>query len=126
RKYMRQDPAVNLMLASKYASIANYWKYFIGQTEQLKRLNVINDKKSQEKDFLKWSQQTGAGYDNLMNDFATIYKDYKPYVKHSVYLSEGITSSSLGRLAYMAYGLEEALNDKKTTAEDIKKLVNAI
>lgn len=126
RKYMRQDPAVNLMLASKYASIANYWKYFIGQTEQLKRLNVINDKKSQEKDFLKWSQQTGAGYDNLMNDFATIYKDYKPYAKHSVYLSEGITSSSLGRLAYMAYGLEEALNDKKTTAEDIKKLVNAI
>lgn len=126
RKYMRQDPAVNLLLASNYASIANYWKYFIGQTEQLKRLNVINDKKAQEKDFLKWSQQNGAGYDNLMNDFASIYKDYKPYAKHSVYLTEGIRASSLGRIAYMTYSLEQAMNDKKKSPEDIKKIVAAL
>lgn len=55
RKYMRQDPAVNLMLTSKYASISNYWKYFIGQTEQLKRLNVVNEKKRQEREFNQWN-----------------------------------------------------------------------
>src|SRR5690606_26039986 len=48
RKYMRQDKAINLKLASNYASIANYWKYFIGQTEQLKRLNVVAEKEKQE------------------------------------------------------------------------------
>lgn len=123
RKYMRQDPAVNLLLASNYASIANYWKYFIGQTEQLKRLNVINDKKNEEKEFLKWNQQNGAGYDNLMNDFAGIYKDYKPYAKHSVYLSEGIYSSTLARLGNVSYGVYKVLQNKKAKPEELKSAI---
>ena len=40
REEMEKDPAVDLMYASSYAGIANYWKYFIGQTEQLKNLNL--------------------------------------------------------------------------------------
>ena len=32
---MRKDPAVKLQLASYYASVANYWKFFDGEKKQL-------------------------------------------------------------------------------------------
>jgi len=36
KSYMDKDVAVRLKYSSKYAQVANYWKYFIGQTEQVK------------------------------------------------------------------------------------------
>src|ERR1043165_1701666 len=45
KRHMDADKSVYLKLTSRYAGIANYWKYFIGQTEQLKRLDVIDQKK---------------------------------------------------------------------------------
>ncbi len=72
RNYMRKDPAVNLKLASNYARIANYWKYFIGQTEQLQRLHVIEEKQKQEQEFTAWAKANNRGYDGLMNRYAKI------------------------------------------------------
>mgnify|MGYP000853792691 CR=1 FL=1 len=125
RKYMRQDPAVNLLLASRYASIANYWKYYIGQTEQLKKLNVLSEKKTNERDFIKWSKQNNMGYENLMDDFSQIYADYRPYAKHTTYISEGIYASNLARLAASTKGLYDLISDKKSKKEDIDKAVTA-
>jgi hypothetical protein len=42
KKYMDQNTAIRLKYSSKYAQVANYWKYFIGQTEQLKN-NKVTD-----------------------------------------------------------------------------------
>jgi len=44
KKHMDADKAVRIQYASKYASTANYWKYYIGQTKGLKRLNVYGKK----------------------------------------------------------------------------------
>lgn len=126
RKYMRQDPGVNLMLASKYASIANYWKYYIGQTEQLKRLNVVNDKKREEREFAKWNEQNKKGYTDVLNDYATIFAEYKPYAKHRVYMNEGIYASPLTALATATIKLEEQLQDSKTKPADIAKTAERI
>ncbi|MCL1850152.1 MAG: S46 family peptidase, partial [Bacteroidetes bacterium] len=45
REFRRADPVINLQYASKYAGIANYWKYYIGQTQQLKNNKVFDKKK---------------------------------------------------------------------------------
>jgi hypothetical protein len=37
---MRKDPAIKLQLASSYSSIANYWKFYKGETEQLLKYDV--------------------------------------------------------------------------------------
>ncbi len=55
RKEMKADDATRLKYASKFAQIANYWKYFIGQTEQLKRLDVKSEKEELEDKFQKWA-----------------------------------------------------------------------
>jgi hypothetical protein len=55
RKDMKADDATRLMYASKFAQIANYWKYFIGQTEQLKHLDVKSEKEALEAKFQAWA-----------------------------------------------------------------------
>ena len=42
---MKKDPAVKLKLASSYAGIANYWKFFDGETKQLIKYDVYGQKK---------------------------------------------------------------------------------
>lgn len=54
RKYMDASDAVRIQYASKYAGTSNYWKYFIGQTRGLKRLKVVDKKRSEEAGFSSW------------------------------------------------------------------------
>ncbi len=51
---MMTDPNIELMYRSKYNRSSNYWKYFIGQTETLKRLKVFEKKENLEGIFEKW------------------------------------------------------------------------
>ena len=39
---MKKDPAIKLKLAADYASIANYWKFFDGETKQLLKYHVYD------------------------------------------------------------------------------------
>lgn len=123
RNHMRRDEGVNLKLAASYARIANYWKYFIGQTEQLKRLHVIEEKQAQEKDFTNWSKANNREYEDLMNRYAKIYSAYRPYAKHNTYYAECFMGSTLARLAAKTDGLYKALSNKKSKPEDIAKQV---
>ena len=111
KKHMDADKSVYLKLTSRYASIANYWKYYIGQTEQLKRLNVVEQKKAEEKIFTQWSADKKAGYDNLMQQYEKMYADYKPYAKHATYYSEAFRASSLARIAAAVEPLERVLRN---------------
>lgn len=60
KKYMDADPATRIKYASKYARVANYWKYFIGQTEQLQSNGVFESKQALEKRFQDWMAQEPA------------------------------------------------------------------
>lgn len=111
RKYMRQDASVNLKLASKYAQIANYWKYYIGQTEQLKRQNVISVKQQEEQEFLKWAKENNYS-SKVLGDIADITANYRPYAKSVVYFSEAFYGSSIARLGALAYQLKDDLKNK--------------
>ncbi|HRP88637.1 MAG TPA: S46 family peptidase [Edaphocola sp.] len=118
RKYMRQDKAINLKLASSYASIANYWKYFIGQTEQLKRLNVVAEKQKQEQEFNDWAKKNGRANKNVMSNFAKTYAAYRPYAKQNIYLSEGIAAPSIAKLGARATSVLKALESGKKADSD--------
>lgn len=116
KKHMDADKSVYLKLTSRYAGIANYWKYYIGQTEQLKRLNVVDQKTNEEKAFTNWSKAKGQGYDNLMSDYALMYADFKPYAKHAVYYGEAFRATALSRIASAVEPLEKVL--KNTPVKD--------
>lgn len=99
REEMEKDPAVDLQYASSYASIANYWKYFIGQTEQLKNLNILQQKQNEEEDFQDWVRGNNSDLKNLLSDYQRAYADYKPYAKHQTYYREAFMAPALTKLA---------------------------
>ncbi|MBC9933559.1 S46 family peptidase [Chitinophaga qingshengii] len=105
---MLKDPAVKLQLASSYAGIANYWKFFDGETKQLKQHHVLEDKEKNEAAFAKWAQDKPE-FAQIMNDYAAAYKAWTPYAKHRVYINEGILGSPVAAYAASLMALEKAL-----------------
>jgi hypothetical protein len=57
---MMADQKINIQYASKYSGSSNYWKYSIGQNNQLKNLNVIAKKEQIEEQFNKWVNADAA------------------------------------------------------------------
>lgn len=121
---MIKDPAVKLKLASSYASIANYWKFFDGETKQLKKFNTYEQKKKYEQDFVSWAKGK-AEYENIFSEYEKNYASWTPYSKHRQYLREGILGSPLSAFAASLISLETAINKPGATAEDIKKAADA-
>lgn len=116
---MKKDPATKLQLASSYASIANYWKFFDGESKQLVRYHIFDQKKSAEAGFQSWANGKPE-FENLMSDWEKAYTQWKPYSKHRVYLNEGIMGSPLLAFASSLMQLENALV-KNGSSADIKK-----
>ncbi len=97
REDMKADDAIRLMYASKYASTANYWKYFIGQTEQLKALDVKSDKEILEERFQKWAEanpERKQKYGEALSMIEQSYKMTDSTVISGVYVTEaGLTGA---------------------------------
>lgn len=123
---MKNDPKVNLQLTSHYSRISNYWKYFIGQTEQLKRLNVVGEKKKAENEFVKWAEVHRNRDIKLMDEFDALYKAYRPIAKHMTFFSEAFLGSEAAKLAYQTYDLGELLQKKRGNAAKIKDELDKI
>lgn len=122
REVMDRKPAVDLQYASTYASVANYWKYFIGQTEQLKRLKIYDQKVKEEAEFQRWAKKEARYLKNLFPDYQAAYASYKPYVKHNLYYYEAFGSPKLTQLALRANSLQKLIDDKA----DNDKITKAI
>ena len=120
---MKNDPAVKLKLAADYASIANYWKFFDGETKQLLKYNVYDQKIAQEEKFLKWAKGK-SDYENIFTDLSKAYDAWRPYTKHQVYINEGIFGSPLIAFSASLQQVENAIV-KSGKSEDIKKAVEA-
>ncbi len=90
---MDQSVDTRLKLSSQYASIANYWKYYIGQTEQLKRLKVSDAKRQEEKAFTDWAAEK-TEFAGLMAQYEEIYKTISPIAVQRTYINEGFLASA--------------------------------
>lgn len=124
KKHMDQNKGTYLQLTSLYSRIANYWKYFIGQTEQLKRLNVVAKKAKAEAEFTDWARQNGKNA-ALMSQFSEAYAAYGPYAKHATYYGECFRASALTRMALALKPMHDYLEkNPKTDADSIKKYAN--
>lgn len=110
REEMEKDPAVDLAYASNYAQIANYWKYFIGQTEQLKRLNIMGEKEKEEDAFQDWAKEEGSkAQRKVLKEYQKAYAAYQPYAMHAVYYREAFLAPALTKYALSFDAINKAL-----------------
>jgi hypothetical protein len=104
KQHMDADKAVRIQYASKYASTANYWKYYIGQTKGLKRLKVADQKKALESQFGKWvAADKGRQeiYGEALKLIEEFYSETEPNIKSNVYaLEAGLIGSDITLFAF--------------------------
>ena len=122
---MIKDPAVKLKLASSYAGIANYWKFFDGETKQLIKYHIYDQKQAYENAFAAWAKGKPE-YENIFTEYAKNYAAWTPYSKMRQYINEGITGSPLAAYASSFISLEDKLLKTGTPAADIKKATDAL
>jgi hypothetical protein len=94
KKYMNADKQVRLNYASKHAQVANYWKYFIGQTEQVQRNQVADKKREIEKHFNHFFKDNPT-MGSVFADIKQAYEVKDKYVYSRVYQSELIYTVDL-------------------------------
>lgn len=121
---MVKDPAVKIKLASDYAGIANYWKFFDGETKQLLKFKTYEEKQAYESKFIQWAKGK-AEYENIFDEYAKNYAAWTPYAKTRQYLREGILGSPLAAFASSLVALETVLTKAGAPEADIKKAAEA-
>lgn len=124
---MAKSDKVRLQYASKHASISNYWKYFKGQQEGLKRLKVYDKKKATEDALEAWIESDKSRaemYKGVIDGFAKGYSDLSEVNKNRIYLIEAILRIEAISYSRQFSGLEEALTAKDD--EKTAKLVEAL
>jgi hypothetical protein len=122
RRHMDQNKATYLKLTSSYSRIANYWKYYIGQTEQLKRLKVVSKKRAAEDEFVQWQKENGKDV-TLLPRYAKAYENYTPYAKHYTYYTEAFRASAFARMGSGLKPLYDAYqrHNGKLSEDTLKK-----
>ncbi|MBA2249008.1 MAG: S46 family peptidase [Chitinophagaceae bacterium] len=127
-KYMHErmikDPAIKLKLASYYAGVANYWKFYDGETKQLEKYHTYESKQKAERDFMTWAKGK-PDYENIFRDYEANYAAWTPYAKQRQYLIEGILGSPLIAYASSLQQLENAMAKSGTSDADFKKALAA-
>lgn len=111
--FMRKDKQIKIQYASKYASIANYWKKWIGETQGLKKTNAVAVKKAFEKDFLARAKKAGKmdEYGNLFTEFEKHYTEIEPYqLSRDYFIEVAIRNVELLTVGYRLYQLEQIYN----------------
>ncbi|MCQ2327527.1 MAG: S46 family peptidase [Bacteroidales bacterium] len=139
---MKADPRVRIQYAAKFASLSNYWKFYIGQTQCLKRLNVYNTKQELETRLTNWIKEDKTGkrnemYGTVLQDIENYYNTTGEYDYLRVYTNEAILrGSSVFAIAMRMESLEKAMakgdkdvvehmiNDLKTYVEGVFKDYN--
>lgn len=109
--YMRQDQAIKIQYASKFASTANYWKKWIGESQGLKKSNAVAVKKSFEQEFLKRAQEKNKSeeYGNILTQFENLYTEIAPFSLARDYFQEVVLrNNELLSIGFKLYQLENA------------------
>jgi hypothetical protein len=124
---MDASDAVRIQYASKNARISNYWKYFIGQTKGLKRLDVYDKKVAIENDFRTWVAQSADRkdkYGEALTNIETAYKTISKYALANMYYREAaLRGPEIITLASSYKGLADELANKTPDKAKLDKII---
>tara|TARA_R110001583_G_scaffold34847_1_gene116564 strand:- start:6891 stop:9095 length:2205 start_codon:yes stop_codon:yes gene_type:complete len=108
--YMRKDEAIKIKYASKFASIANYWKKWIGESQGIKQTNAIEKKRELEAEFSKIVKEKDlVGYSTLLSDFETLYKEIESVsLARDYWIEVAYRNVELLGVTFRAFQIEQA------------------
>ena len=119
---MRVDDATRIKYASKYASVANYWKKWIGETTGLKKSNAVQKKKDYEAFLAKKNPEIAK----MISEFEHLYNAQAPFALSDAYFTELLRNAETLNLANRFLAFMEHYEQGKTTPAGIKKFSSAL
>ncbi|MCU7618576.1 S46 family peptidase [Chryseobacterium sp. PBS4-4] len=114
---MRTDDATRIKYASKFASVANYWKKWIGEVEGLKKSNAVQKKVNYENTL----SAKNPDIKNTISEINSLYAQQAPFALNNAYYSEVIRNAETLSLAnlysnYITSVEAGRMDEKGTTA----------
>ena len=126
---MNSSKEVKLQYAAKYSGIANYWKYFIGQSKGLKSMKVYDKKVEIENKLRSWIDSSRnpnikEKYGNTMQILEEAYEKNIKIALNRTYLTEAIFQGP--EILSFSYTMKNRINalpkDKEAKSQAIRKL----
>jgi hypothetical protein len=122
---MNSSKDIRIKYSSKYYESSNYYKYYIGQSKGLVRMDVVDKKKQEENNFTQWANSDPirkVKYGSTLSQMAKNYSDIRKYSLAHTYFGEAVFQGPEIMLqAYRCNALAAMLSDKNSKPEDIKK-----
>ncbi|WP_292010270.1 S46 family peptidase [Chryseobacterium sp.] len=119
---MRADDATRIKYASKYASVANYWKKWIGEVEGLKKSNAVEKKVMYEGSLVSKNHEIKSTIDQLNK----LYNDQAPYALNNAYYSEVIRNAETLTLANLYYNYISAVEAGRMDEKGLTSFKNRL
>ncbi|WP_452220554.1 S46 family peptidase [Lacinutrix salivirga] len=129
KKYMDESEEVNLMYASKYAGIANYWKNRGGMIEALTKHKTVEKKSKTEAEFKKWAnkKENRATYGNVIENINNYYNLTNEKAKHDNYLIGMLRSSKFSVLPYrIGSALKQYASENEAKRKEMLPRIQAL
>ncbi len=129
KKYMNESEEIDLMYASKYAGIANYWKNRMGMIDALTAHKTVETKSETEKKFNKWAKKkkNRAKYGNVIENINNYYSLTNEKAKQANYLTGMLRSSVFSALPNrIGKNLEYYIGQNEAKRQELNPRLNSL
>jgi hypothetical protein len=122
-EYMNADPKIKLMYSEKKASLANYWKKYMGEATALERLHIYDRRKEAENAFAKWVKDNNktAVYGEVFDLYNKGYAQLDTFGLLTTYYQDAVNNSQPMTIGIQFAKLEPLLKDKAKADEATKQ-----
>jgi hypothetical protein len=123
KSFMKNNEAINIAYAGKYARSSNYWKNSIGMNQAIRKLYVVEEKQKRENAFDVWVNETPERkekYGRVLTDLQENYAKTFPTLHALSYLREALINGV--EMPQIASEIEGMMLARLTTDSIIKKL----
>ena len=115
---MRTDNETRIKYASKYASVANYWKKWIGEVEGLKKSDAVGKKKAYEQTLIAKNPAIKPTIDQLNQ----LYTEQGPYALNRSYYTEVMRNAETLSLANQYLNFMQSYEEGKINDQNLSAL----
>jgi len=116
---MKSDPAVRIQYSTEFKGTSNFYKYFKGVIEQLKKHDVINKKTEIQNLFIAWynkDEKRKEKYGSVLSNLETKYQTLAKYTDPLIYIDDGLIRGV--KLFSYAITFEELSEKLKTNVSE--------
>ncbi len=121
---MRADDETRIKYASKYASVANYWKKWIGEVEGLKKSDAVGKKKQYE----QMLASNNPAISKTIDQLNALYTEQGPYALNRAYFGELMRNAETLSLASQFINYIQSYEEGKVNEQSLnnfkKRLTN--